>query len=156
MTSPTGRDGLYVVLGATGGIGRAVVTEALARGRRVRAVSRSAGSAADLPAGTEVLGADLATPAGAAEAIAGAAVVVHAAQPAYTRWAQEFPGLTARIADATAAAGATLVFADNLYMYGLQPGGRPMVETTPAAAIDRKGRVRTAMATDLLDRLCPR
>jgi nucleoside-diphosphate-sugar epimerase len=145
-------DGLFVVLGATGGIGRAVVSEALARGRRVRAVSRSAGSAADLPAGVEVLRTDLATPAGAAGAVAGAAVVIHAAQPAYTRWGQEFPALTARIADATAAAGATLVFADNLYMYGLQPGGRPMTETTPSAATDQKGRVRAAMAADLLDR----
>ncbi len=152
VTAAAGRDGLYVVLGATGGIGRAVVTEALARGRRVRAVSRSAAAAADLPAGVEVLGADLSTPAGAAEAVAGATVVVHAAQPAYTRWAQEFPGLTARIADATAASGATLVFADNLYMYGPQPGGRPMAETTPPAATDRMGRVRAAMAADLLER----
>jgi len=70
MSGPADRGDLYVVLGATGGIGRAVVTEAVARGKRVRAVSRSAGPAADLPAGVEALGTDLATPAGAAEAVA--------------------------------------------------------------------------------------
>lgn len=145
----------FVVLGASGGIGRAVVAEATARGFRVRAVSRNAVAAARIspfPSSVDVQDADLSTPAGARAAVAGATVVVHAAQPAYTRWPQEFPALTSRIADATAAAGAKLVVADNLYMYGPQPDGRPMSETTPYAATDRKGRVRAAMATELLDR----
>ncbi len=60
--------------------------------------------------------------------------------------------MTARIADATVAAGARPVFADNLDMYGLQRGGRAMAETTPTAATDHKSRVRAAMAVDLLDR----
>lgn len=142
---------LYVVLGATGGIGRAVVNEAVARGHRVRAVSRSTGPARDLPDGAERFDADVSTPAGAAAAVAGAAVVVHAAQPPYTRWPQEFPALTAAVADATAAVGAKLVLADNLYMYGLQPGD-PMREDTPTRAADRKGLLRAAMAADLLAR----
>lgn len=143
---------LYVVLGATGGIGRAVVVEALLRGHRVRAVSRSASSACDLPVGVERLDADLATPAGAAAAVAGAAVVVHAAQPDYTRWRQEFAALTGTIADATAATGAKLVLADNLYMYGEQRAGRAMAEDTPMTATDTKGVLQARMAADLLDR----
>ena len=148
----SGATDLYVVLGATGGIGRAVVAEAAARGHRVRAVSRSASAAPDLPAGVARLDADVSTPAGAAAAVAGGAVVVHAAQPDYTRWRQEFPALTARVADATAAAGAKLVLADNLYMYGPQPDGRAVDEDTPTLATDGKGRVRAAMAVDLLAR----
>lgn len=147
----TGVD-LYVVLGATGGIGRAVVAEAVARGHRVRAVSRTAGVARGLPADVERLDADVSTPAGAAAAVVGAAVVVHAAQPPYTRWPQEFPALTAAVADATAAAGAKLVLADNLYMYGLQPLDVAMREDTATRATDRKGLVRAAMAADLLAR----
>jgi nucleoside-diphosphate-sugar epimerase len=150
--SSTADPTLYVVLGATGGVGRAVVSEAAARGHRVRAVSRSATTAVDLPAGVELMDADLRTAEGAAAAVAGAGVVVHAAQPAYTRWPAEFPPLTRRIADAAAVAGARLVMADNLYMYGPQPGGRPMTEDTAYAATDSKGRVRAAMATDLLNR----
>ena len=146
----TGVTDLYVVLGATGGIGRAVVAEAVVRGHRVRAVSRSAGSARGLPAGVERLDADVSTHAGAAAAVAGAAVVVHAAQPPYTRWPQEFPALTAAVADATAAVGAKLVLADNLYMYG--PSGLALREDTPTRATDRKGLLRAAMAADLLAR----
>lgn len=102
---------LYVVLGATGGVGRAVVAEAVARGHRVRAVSRSA-TAADLPAGVEPVAADLRTPAGAAAAVAGAGVVVHAAQPPYKRWPAEFPSLTRRIAPLTTRAFADLLAAE--------------------------------------------
>lgn len=143
---------LYVVLGATGGVGRAVVAEAAARGHRVRAVSRSAIAAGELPAAVAAVDADLRTPEGAATAVAGADVVVHAAQPPYTRWPAEFPALTRQIADAAAAVGAKLVLADNLYMYGPQPDGRPMTEDLAYAATDGKGRVRAAMATELLDR----
>ena len=144
--------GLYVVLGASGGIGRAVVAAADAAGHQVRAVSRTISSAHDLPPGVERLDADVSTPAGAATAVAGAAVVVHAAQPDYTRWRQEFPALTHGIADAAAAEGAKLVLADNLYLYGPQPDGGSMSESTPAAAGDAKGRVRATMAQDLLAR----
>jgi hypothetical protein len=42
------------------------------------------------------------------------------------------------------------VFADNLYMYGPRSGA--MTEDTPTGAVDHKGRVRTAMAADLLAR----
>lgn len=143
---------MYVVLGATGGVGRAVVAEAAARGHRVRAVSRSATAAGELPAGTELMDVDLSTAEGAVAAVAGADVVLHAAQPPYTRWPAEFPSLTRRIADAAAAVGAKLVMADNLYMYGPQPDRRPITEDTPYGATDRKGRVRAEMAIELLDR----
>jgi nucleoside-diphosphate-sugar epimerase len=140
--------GLQVVLGASGGTGRAIVDELVRQGRRVRAVSR--GTIAGLPTGVEQVQADLYDPAGAAKAVAGAAVVYHAAQPAYEHWDGNFERLNAAIADATAAAGARLVFADNLYMYG--PGASPMTETTPQRATDRKGALRIRLAADLLAR----
>jgi nucleoside-diphosphate-sugar epimerase len=155
MTGPTEHSNstsLYVVLGGTGGIGRAVVAEAVSRGHRVRTVSRSASSVQDLPTGVEPMDADVSTVAGAAAAVAGATMVIHAAQSDYTRWTEEFRSLTARIADATAAAGAKLVMADNLYMYGPQADDRPFTENTAVAATDSKGLVRAAMAADLLAR----
>jgi nucleoside-diphosphate-sugar epimerase len=137
----------HVVLGAAGGIGSHLVEALTAAGRRVRAVSRTR-----LPAhhGAEHLTADLRDPAQLRDAVAGAAVVFHAAQPPYTRWPQEFPALTDGIATAVAAAGARLVLADNLYMYG--PATAPMTEELPYAATDAKGRTRAAMATSLLAR----
>ena len=133
---------LHVVLGASGGIGGAVVRELVARGHRVRAVARH--RAGDLPAGVDFLAADIGTGDGARLAAAGAAVVYHCAQPAYHRWPREFPALTAAVTAGTAAAGAKLVFTDNLYMYG------PITEATPQRATSRKGAVRIEMANRLL------
>lgn len=141
-------EGLHVVLGASGGTGRAIVDELVRQGRRVRAVSR--GAIQDMPADVEQVRADLYDPADAARAVSGASVVYHAAQPAYDKWDGNFERLNGAIADATAAAGARLVFADNLYMYG--PGGSPMTETTPQRATDRKGALRIRLAADLLAR----
>ena len=141
-------EGLQVVLGASGGTGRAIVDELARHGRNVRAVSR--GRIDDLPAGVEQVRADLYDPADASRAIVGASVVYHAAQPAYDKWPGNFERLNASVGDATAAAGARLVFADNLYGYG--PGSSPMRETTPQRAADRKGALRVRLATDLLAR----
>lgn len=137
---------LHVVLGAGGGIGSAVVRGLVHRGHRVRAVQRR--EAADLPAGAGLLRADVSTAEGAHAACAGAAVVYHCAQPAYHRWPQEFPALTDAVAEGAAAAGAKLVFADNLYMYG--PVDGPVSEETPQRPTSRKGAVRKAMADRLL------
>jgi nucleoside-diphosphate-sugar epimerase len=82
--------------------------------------------------------------------VQGAAVVFHCAQPAYHRWASEFPSMTRAIADACADAGARLVLADNLYMYG--PVSGPISEETSQQPRSRKGVVRQAMAAELLER----
>ncbi len=137
---------LHVVLGATGGIGSALVEELVGRGHRVRAVSRS-GKAWK---GAEGFEADVSTSAGAKSASSGAVVVYHAAQPAYTKWTEEFPTMTDAIVEGASSAGAKLVFADNLYMYG--PGSpQPMTEETPQRAQGKKGRVRILMAERLLE-----
>jgi nucleoside-diphosphate-sugar epimerase len=136
----------HVVLGASGGTGSAVVRELVRRGLPVRAVTRSV--AADVPDGVEQLAADLGTDEGARRACAGAAVVYHCAQPDYTRWPGLFPPMTLAVLDGAAAAGAKLVFADNLYMYG--PPDGPMTEDTPQRAQGSKGRTRIAMADAVL------
>jgi nucleoside-diphosphate-sugar epimerase len=138
--------GLYVVVGASGGVGRALVAELSREGRPTRAVSRHAPETRD---GVDWLAADLATPDGARLACAGASVVFHAAQPAYHRWPEEFPALTANIIAAASDAGAKLVMVDNLYMYG--PTAGPLVETLPRAATGRKGALRARMERQLLD-----
>ncbi len=135
----------HVVLGASGGIGRALVLELARAGRPTRAVARRA---PDLRA-AECLAADLSTREGARRACAGAAVVFHAAQPPYHRWPEEFPALTRNIIDAASEAGAKLVMADNLYAYGPTPG--PLVEHLPRTATGRKGAVRVQMERQLLD-----
>jgi len=63
----------HVVLGATGGAGRAVVQELVDRGHPVRAVSRSGGT--EFPDGVDVVSADCADAADTRRACDGAAVV---------------------------------------------------------------------------------
>lgn len=136
---------LHVVLGASGGIGSALVRELGRRGQRVRAVSRGGGALE----GAEVMKADVSTVEGARAASAGASVVYHAAQPEYTKWAEEFPPMTDNVIEGAAGAGAKLVFADNLYMYG--PDSRqPLTEETPQKATGKKGKTRILMAGRLL------
>jgi nucleoside-diphosphate-sugar epimerase len=137
---------VHVVLGAAGGTGSAVARELVARGVPVRAVTRS--GSAELSPEVERVAADVATPDGARRACAGAAVVYHCAQPNYTKWVELFPPLTRAVVDGAAEAGAKLVFADNLYMYG--PPDGPMTEETPQRAQGPKGRTRVEMAAAVL------
>jgi nucleoside-diphosphate-sugar epimerase len=139
--------GLSVVFGGTGGIGSSVVAELAAHGKAVRAVSR--GEPRGLPEGTEHRRADSADAAQAAAAAEGAAVVYHCAQPDYTRWPQDFPPLTQAVTAAAEQAGAKLVLADNLYMYG--PADGELTEDTPVRPAGPKGRVRAEMAEALLE-----
>jgi nucleoside-diphosphate-sugar epimerase len=137
---------LHAVLGASGGTGSAIIEELLRRGHRVRAVSRGG----EAPDGAEGMKADVASHQGARAAAEGASVIYHAAQPPYTKWPEEFPPMTDTVIEAAAAAGAKLVFADNLYMYGPN-SPQPMTEETPQRATGRKGRTRILMAERLLE-----
>ncbi len=137
---------LHVVVGA-GPLGRAVVESLLARGRRVRVVSRS--GATGLPPGVESVRGDVGQADGARAALAGAATVYQCAQPPYHRWPAHFPALQAHVVAGAAAAGAALVVAENLYGYGVPDG--PLHEGLPAAATTRKGRVRAAMSDALFE-----
>jgi nucleoside-diphosphate-sugar epimerase len=137
---------LHVVLGAGGGTGSAVVDELVVRGLPVRAVTRT--GVTNVRAGVEQVAADIAEPDGARRACAGAAVVYHCAQPPYTRWVELFPPLTRTVLDGAADAGAKLVFADNLYVYGPPEG--VMTEETPQRAQGKKGRIRIEMAAEIL------
>lgn len=138
---------LHVVLGSTGGAGNAIARALHEAGTRVQAVNRS--GRADLPAGVELMAADITTADGVASAVAGSAVVYMAAQPPYHRWPEEFPAMLERVIAATAAVGAKLVMVDNLYAYG--PGVGTMSEDTPERAADAKGEVRRRMTQTLLD-----
>jgi nucleoside-diphosphate-sugar epimerase len=130
-------------------VGSEAVGLLAAAGHRVRAVARQTPTTAP-PENVAWMEADVATPDGAARAVAGAGVVISFAQPAYHRWPQEFPGLMRTIADACTAVDAPLVMADNLYCYG--PHAGPLTEDLPMAATTRKGSTRAAVARDLLER----
>lgn len=85
--------GLHVVLGASGGVGGALVREPVTRGRRVRGVTRS--GRAGVPAGVEMVAGDVSKLDDARRVCEGASVVYFCANPPYTDWAKDFPPLLA-------------------------------------------------------------
>jgi nucleoside-diphosphate-sugar epimerase len=143
--NPNEANDLHVVLGA-GGVGSAVVRELVARGRRVRCVTRS--GKADVPSGVETLAGDVSHLEDARRVCAGASVVYLCANPAYNRWAQDFPPLLAGALAGAESAGTKLVMADNLYVYA--PIDQPLTEDLPWAPLTKKGAVRKAMDETLI------
>jgi nucleoside-diphosphate-sugar epimerase len=136
---------LHVVLGA-GPLGLAVARHLASRGDRVRAAARS--KPAELPEGVEVVSADLAVAADAKQACEGAAVVYHCANPPYAKWPELHPPLMDAAIEGAGAAGARLVFGDNLYAYG--PIDGPLTEDLPHRARGPNGRVRAQIAETLM------
>ena len=111
QASPSAPTSLHVIAGA-GQIGPMIAERLLARGHRVRLVRR--GAFTGTPAGAETVSASLSDPAAAAEAMRGASVVYHCANPRYHRWPEELVPLARGIAEGAARNGARLVALDNL------------------------------------------
>ena len=133
----------HVVFG-TGAVGRAIMEELLKRGESVRMVNRS-GLMDELPAGVELVAADLYDPARVREVARGAKVAYQSAQPEYHQWPEKFPALQKSILDGLSGNGAKLVIVENTYLYG-DTNGIPMTEDTPHNAHTRKGKVRAEMS----------
>ena len=138
---------LHVVFG-TGPVGRAIMTELLAQGKSVRMVNRS--GIGQFPTGVELISGDASDPAFAIKAAEGASVVYQALNPAYSKWAELFPGLQAGVLAGAEAAGAKLISMENVYMYG-SSHGKPLTEDLPYAAQTKKGQVRAQMSRDLIE-----
>jgi len=107
---------LNVVLGA-GPVGRAVAERLAAAERPTRVVTRS--GRADIPAGADVVAADIVDPVAAARACENADVVYGCVgPPGYTDWPELWPPMMEGMLRGAESAGAALIFMDNLYMYG--------------------------------------
>ncbi|MGA0601419.1 NAD-dependent epimerase/dehydratase family protein [Caulobacter sp. KR2-114] len=119
---------LTVVFGA-GAVGGPIARALLARGQRVRVAQRTQG--AGLPEGAEFMATDILDAAAVARAAAGARQVVLSVGFAYDSrlWRRVWPATMANVLAACEAAGARLVFIDNLYQLG--PQAAPRTEAMP-------------------------
>ncbi len=115
----------HVVFGASGGIGNAVVRELARQGHPTRGVNTT--GKAVVPDGVEMMAGDAAQLDDVRRAVEGADVVYQCL----------FPAVQDAIIEAVADTGATLVVANNLYMY--DPTRGPMSEDSPHAYGDRTG-----------------
>jgi nucleoside-diphosphate-sugar epimerase len=130
---------LHVIFG-TGQIGTRIAQRLLARGARVRMVSRTPKA----PKGAEVAAGDARDLAFAVEAAKGAAVVYDTTNPLYQHWKRDLLALGRGPLHAAVENRAKLVALDCLYMYGAPQG--PMSETTAMAPVSKKGALRKELA----------
>jgi nucleoside-diphosphate-sugar epimerase len=135
---------LHVIVGK-GPVGTATAALLAERGHRVRVLSRSGGVSTDTVEHRAVDAADAEAVTAAAQ---GAAALYNAANPAYARWAADWPPIATALLTAAGSTGALLVTMSNLYGYG-RPAG-PMTPQTPLAATDTKGEVRARMWREAL------
>jgi nucleoside-diphosphate-sugar epimerase len=140
----------FVVFGARGLIGGAVVRRMRLAGHQVRAVVRPGRPTSGFPAGVEVVPADLRSREAAVEAARGAEVLVHAAKVPYPEWPRLVPLLAENALAAAESSGAILVFPGNVYVYG-RPRSRFVTEDHPQEPHTVKGRVRLGVERTFLE-----
>jgi nucleoside-diphosphate-sugar epimerase len=132
-----------LILGSRGRLGAALVDAFANSGWQVHAQMRRP---PDAPASTRVspVHIPMTETARIAAATAGARVVVHALNPAYTRWEAEAMPLMQQAIEIALRLNARLIFAGNVYEFG---SAMPEVlnEFTPFAANTSKARIRIAL-----------
>lgn len=139
--------GLQTILGANGVIGRELSLE-LASYTPVRQVSRTPTA---VNAGDELVAADLLDAAATAAAVAGSDVAYLVAGLKYDTavWQAQWPRVMRNVIDACQRHDCALVFFDNVYAYGRVAGA--MTEDTPYNPCSKKGEVRAAIATTMMN-----
>ncbi|MFC8666945.1 NAD-dependent epimerase/dehydratase family protein [Streptomyces sp. NPDC057199] len=143
----------HLIIGM-GPIGSAAARLLAARGEEVVLASRSGATPAtaglaDLP-GVRSVRLDATDVAALGELAVGTAVLYNCANPAYHRWATDWPPLSAALLAAAERSGAVLATVGNLYGYGAVAA--PMTEDTPLDPNSVKGQVRSRMWADALAR----
>ncbi|WP_346836713.1 NAD-dependent epimerase/dehydratase family protein [Microbulbifer sp. SAOS-129_SWC] len=139
---------MQVILGASGQIGRELAAQ-LKRDftSEIRLVSRQPKKVNETD---QLFRADLLDATQARQAVEGAQIAyLTAGLPMDTQlWVDQWPTLMRNVIEACAAHGTKLVFFDNTYMY--PQTAAPQTEETDFLPYGEKGRVRAAIARDLL------
>jgi len=142
---------MQTILGANGQIAMELARE-LRRNYTsdIRLVSRNPRKVNDTDS---LVSANLLDAGQTAEAVKGSSIVYFTAglPPDTQLWETQFPVMLKNALDACRAAGGKFAYFDNTYMY--PQDARLQTEATPFAPVGRKGRVRAAMATMVLDEM---
>ncbi len=140
-------DGVITIIGY-GAVGRATARDLTGRGTSVRVAQRS--RPADLPAGSTFMPCDVGDAGAVARVVAGASQVVLAVGFPYDRrvWRVAWPRAMANALAACEAAGARMVFVDDLYMLG--PQDAPLREDMPLTGRGAKPAIRSAVTRQWL------
>lgn len=140
---------LHTILGANGTIATELLPILLENNEQVRLVSRNPKPAT----GTETVAADVLNHEQVMNAVQGSSIVYLLIGIEYDtrKWHTNWPIIMRNVIDACKAANATLVFFDNIYMYGKVKGR--ITEETPFNPMSKKGEVRATIDNMLLDEM---
>lgn len=140
---------VHTILGAGGAVADQLLPILLKNQEKVRLVSRHAKPVA----GVETVSADATDYQQTLQAIKGSAVVyLLIGLPYDVRiWRAQWPAIMTNVINACKETGAKLIFFDNVYMYGKVNG--VMTEETPFNPCSEKGKVRAAIASQLLQEI---
>jgi nucleoside-diphosphate-sugar epimerase len=135
--------GTHLVIGS-GSVGSAVARQLADAGADVVLVSRSGSGPAD--ARIRRLPSDASSVDALLHAAPEAEALYNCANPAYHRWAQDWPPLASAALSYAERTGAVLTTCSNLYGYG--PVNGAITESLPLCALGTKGSVRAQMWWD--------
>jgi nucleoside-diphosphate-sugar epimerase len=137
---------LHTILGANGTIAAELIPVLQSNAQQIRLVSRNPKKVA----GAEIFQADVLNRDQVFEAVKGSDFVYLLVGLEYNRkvWRTEWPVIMRNAIDACKAAGARLIFFDNVYMYGRVSGD--MTESTPYNPCSVKGKIRAEIDEMLL------
>ena len=132
--------GKHLVIGA-GAVGTATAQALAAAGHAVTVVSRRGRAVGDDRIAP--IAADAADVQSLTRLAEGSDAIYNCANPAYHRWAEEWPPMADAMLVAAERSGAGLVTMSNLYGYG--PVDHPMTTQDPLDATFKNGRIRAEM-----------
>ena len=140
---------LHTILGAGGAVGNQLLPVLQQNNERIRLVSRKPGA---LPM-VETVAADVTNYEQTFNAVKGSDVVYLVVGLAYDIrvWKESWPKIMTNTINACKKTGSKLIFFDNVYMYGKVDG--VMTEETAFNPCSKKGEIRAALATQLLNEM---
>jgi len=146
------RSKLHVVIGASGGLGSAILRQLASDGNDARGVvHRLPGNGRPgIPESVELVQADALDGPSMLRACEDASVVYHTVNVPYQEWEAVMPLVTSNILSSAEAVGAKLVFPGNVYGYG-RFEGTEATEGHPLGATSRKGQLRNALERTLME-----
>ena len=138
----------YTILGSGGSVSDTLIPELQKRKIDIRLISRRATPVAGI---TDNVSADLLDAKAVSDAVAGSAAAFLVAGLPYSAkvWQEKWPVVMQNAINACAKHNVTLIFFDNVYMYGRVTG--KMTEETPINPCSKKGEVRAKIAQMFLD-----
>jgi nucleoside-diphosphate-sugar epimerase len=141
---------MQTILGSNGIIGTELAKALTAYTSAIRLVSRNPKKVNNTD---ELFAADLLNAQQTADAVKESEIVYLTSGLTYNAkiWQQQWPVIMQNVIAACKTHKAKLVFFDNIYMYGQVQG--TMTEETPFNTISKKGKVRAAIATMLLNEI---